>query len=221
MVNQPVNRSRIWRCWRVSSGASGELNVRGPAGASASYGEWLFNVVVASVSALVTALLVVGLSIAVDRIDSQGIEIMEQTSPEFIVQVSGAVATPGVYEIASNGRLADAVEAAGGFTQDADVVHLNLAARIGDGEHITIPAVSSNFDQVKEEHAIVSGLINVNTASASELDLLPGVGPVIAGRIIDEREEHGPFISVDSLARVTGISSDTLEELRPLVTVDD
>jgi competence protein ComEA len=61
----------------------------------------------------------------------------------------------------------------------------------------------------------------VNTASASELDLLPGVGPVIAGRIIDEREEHGPFISVDSLARVTGISSDTLEELRPLVTVDD
>jgi competence protein ComEA len=128
--------------------------VRGPAGASASYGEWLFNVVVASVSALVTALLVVGLSIAVDRIDSQGIEIMEQTSPEFIVQVSGAVATPGVYEIASNGRLADAVDAAGEFTQEADVVHLNLAARIGDGEHITIPAVSSNFDQVKEEHCL-------------------------------------------------------------------
>jgi competence protein ComEA len=199
----------------------GEVHVRSPVSPKVGYGEWLFNVVVASISALVTALVVVGLSIFVDRLDAPGIEIVGQTGPGFIVQISGAVATPGVYDIPSNGRLADVVAAAGGLTNDAEVAKLNLAARLGDGEHITIPVISGNSDLDTEEAAIGSGLINVNTATVGELDVLPGVGPVIAGRIVDEREENGPFLTVDSLTRVDGISAGTLEELRPLVSVGD
>lgn len=205
-------------CWPVSSS---EVRVRGSSDSHAGYGQWLVNMIVAAIIALFVALLVVGLTTFVDRLASPGIEIIRHPGAQAIVQVSGAVATPGVYELPPNARLADALAAAGGLSDDADATQLNLAARIGDGELITIPAISTGSDQDSNEVERESGLINVNTASAAELDLLPGVGPVIAGRIIDEREENGPFISVDSLTRVTGISTGTLDDLRPLVSVHD
>lgn len=213
--------TKYGRLWLVLLVTLGELPVHDKLGARFGHGQWLVNVVVASVSTLATAVFVVGLSIIVDRYDSPGIRIVGQPGSEAIIQISGAVATPGVYEIPTNGRLVDALAAAGGLTDEADTTQLNLAARVGDGEHVHIRIFSTPSEQIDEVDANVSARINVNLASAAELDLLPGIGPVIAGRIIDEREENGAFVSVDSLTRVTGISAGTLEGLRPLVTVGD
>lgn len=213
--------TKYGRFWLVLLVTLGELPVHDKLGAKFGHGQWLVNVVVASVSTLATAVFVVGLSIIVDRYDSPGIRIVGQPGSEAIIQISGAVATPGVYEIPTNGRLVDALAAAGGLTGEADTTQLNLAARVGDGEHVHIRIFSTPSEQIDEVDANVSARINVNLASAAELDLLPGIGPVIAGRIIDEREENGAFVSVDSLTRVTGISAGTLEGLRPLVTVGD
>jgi competence protein ComEA len=144
---------------------------------------------------------------------------------EIAVSIEGAVATPGVYRLTSDARLADAVEMAGGFTPDADVADLNMASRLHDEQQIVIPSKSgapngspfalpaSAADQSS------SGLININTASASQLEELPGIGPVLAERIVAYREANGPFARVEELARVEGISPAMVEEMRDQITV--
>jgi len=146
-----------------------------------------------------------------------------------VVYVSGAVLHPDVYTLADNSRLRDAVQAAGGLRPDADLAVLNLAAPLHDGQHVHIPALGEAATPASEaapaaQHPApapgqTGALINLNTASAAELDTLPGIGPVLAQRIIDDRQANGPYASIDDLERVRGIGPALLEGLRSLVTV--
>ena len=136
------------------------------------------------------------------------------------VEVRGAVAQPGVYELPPGTRVQDAVEAAGGMAPDADSSTINLALRLRDGEVVAIarlPEAGATPEQGSTE-AGTSGLINVNTASVPELDALPGIGEVLAQRIVDFREEHGPYRSVDDLIHVQGVSANMIAGFRDQVT---
>lgn len=142
-----------------------------------------------------------------------------------VVDVRGAVANPGVYELPPEARLQDAVEAAGGLTGEADQSTVNLARRLRDGEMVivaTIPEVGTPHAIGEAPRptmaALDEGQINLNTASQKELELLPGIGEVSAQRIIEYREANGPFRSVDDLIHIKGISTTTIEHLRELVT---
>ena len=140
------------------------------------------------------------------------------------VHVAGLVHHPGVYQFDNGERVVDAVNAAGGALKKADLDALNLAALLTDGEQILVPkqgqvVVPPPGEGGTSGPASAGGLVNVNTASESELETLPGVGPVLGAAIIAYRTEHGPFPTIDALDDVSGIGPATLENLRPLVTV--
>lgn len=139
-----------------------------------------------------------------------------------LVDVAGWVRRPGVYEFREGARVIDAIEAAGGARSRALLTSLNLAAPLVDGTQILVP---------KEGEAppvgagggstgsVAGGLINVNTATAVELEALPGIGEVLSQAIVDHRTENGPFTSVEQLVDVSGIGDATLEDIRELVTI--
>lgn len=137
--------------------------------------------------------------------------------PSILVHVLGAVARPGLYELAEGSRVVDALTAAGGFAEDADRGAINLARVLGDAEQVVVPVLGA----VEGSAGAVAGdgRVNLNTADAAALDTLPRIGPALAARIIAWREANGGFRSVEDLLDVGGIGSTTLEGLRPLVTV--
>lgn len=135
------------------------------------------------------------------------------------VQVSGAVVSPGVYSLDPDARLEDAIQAAGGAGPDADLAQLNLARRLTDGEDIEIPGLQPTPGPGTVLASQSEGTININTASATELDTLQGIGPALADAIIEYRTQHGPFGSVDELARVPGISPRMVDKIRDSITV--
>lgn len=179
------------------------------------------------IGGLVAVLLASLTFVLLDRRAPPDIAIQADAFPNIAVDVSGAVATPGVYELPGASRLQQAIDRAGGLRPDADVSSLNLAGRVGDGEKIVIPSVGTEAPAAESgtpgsgPSPATGSPIDLNTASAADLDTLPGVGPVIAERIIDYRETNGSFSSVDELAEIDGISPAMVDELRPLVTVDD
>lgn len=140
-----------------------------------------------------------------------------------LVDVAGWVRRPGVYEFTEGSRVIDAVQAAGGARPGAFLQSLNLAAPLVDGTQILVPKEGAPPPAPVggEVGGGVStgGLVNVNTATAIDLETLPGVGEVIAQAIVDYRTQNGPFSSVDQLLDVTGIGDATLENIRELVTV--
>jgi competence protein ComEA len=144
-----------------------------------------------------------------------------------VVDVRGAVRSPGVYELAPGARMQDAVSAAGGLGPTADLSVINLARRLRDGEVVVIgevPTISGSPEAGQAatgafDAGETTGKLNINTATTSELVALPGVGEVTAQRIVDYRNANGPFHSVDELDHVQGISARTIEGLRDLVTV--
>ena len=141
-----------------------------------------------------------------------------------IVDVAGWVRQPGVYEFTSGQRVIDAVNRAGGSKKGADLTALNLAAPLTDGTQIVVPqtgaAVSGGTGTTSTGGTTAgAALININTASETELETLSGVGPVTAAAIIDYRTQNGPFVTVDDLVDVSGIGPATLEQIRPFVTV--
>src|SRR6266516_308384 len=136
-----------------------------------------------------------------------------------IIDVTGWVKDPGVYEFALGDRVIDAVNRAGGPRKGADLSSINLAAILADGTQIVIPKVGSGTT-ASDGAPGSSGtggtpLVNVNTAAETELETLNGVGPVLANAIIQYRAQHGPFHTVDDLDDVSGIGPATLEQLRP------
>lgn len=138
-----------------------------------------------------------------------------------IVDVAGAVHQPGVYEFAEGDRVIDAIERAGGAMPKADLSLLNLAAPLTDGTQILVPKAGPPGAVVPGGAAPGSagGLININTASATELEALPGIGEVLSATIVEYRTQNGPFASVEDLLDVSGIGPATLDEIRDQVTV--
>jgi len=139
-----------------------------------------------------------------------------------VVYVCGAVVNPGVYSLLEGSRVKEAVEAAGDFAPDADRVRINLARRLSDGEQVYIPRVGEEVLPVTPPAAApgpLGGKININTATAEELDTLPGIGPAYAERIIKYREEFGPFKKIEDIKKVRGIGDATFEEIKDLITV--
>lgn len=134
-----------------------------------------------------------------------------------VVHVAGAVLDPGLHEVPDGARIADAIEAAGGPTVDAVLDGLNLARFVHDGEQLLVPdaaAVQDGGALPAGQGAAGEGRVNVNRATAAELEALPGVGPVIAEAVVAHRDAHGPFASVDDLVAVTGIGAARVEALR-------
>lgn len=142
-----------------------------------------------------------------------------------VVHVAGAVLDPGLVELVPGSRVAEAIELAGGATDEADLDALNLAAPVADGQQVYVPregeAVPPATDGSggAEPGAPGEALVNINTADAAGLETLPGIGPALAERIVSWRNENGPFPSVDALTNVSGIGPATLARLRDLVTV--
>jgi competence protein ComEA len=138
-----------------------------------------------------------------------------------VVDVVGAVHKPGVYDFAQGARVIDAVRAAGGFLPDAEPQAINLARPLVDGEQVVVPkkgetppgsAGGSSGQQP-------GGKVNINSATASDFENLPGIGPVLAQKIVDYRDQHGPFRSIQDLMKVTGIGQKKFDSLSAYVTV--
>ena len=148
------------------------------------------------------------------------------TAVDVVVDVAGRVRHPGVVRLPAGSRVVDAVRAAGGPLPGARLGLLNLAERLVDGQQVVVglPGVGGGSPAgAAGEASPASGVpvppVDVNVAGAAQLDTLPGVGPVLAQRIIDYRTAHGPFHDVNELERVPGIGPSTMADLRPLVTV--
>jgi competence protein ComEA len=145
-----------------------------------------------------------------------------------VVYVAGAVVRPGVYPVGAGARVADAVGAAGGTTPDADVDPLNLATRLSDGDRVFVPRKGQAppaemgpgpTGGSPPGGATAGGPVNLNTATAEQLEALTGVGPATAHAIVTWRQQHGRFRSVQDLLQVRGIGPAKLESLRDQVTV--
>lgn len=166
--------------------------------------------------------------------------------PSSIVHIAGAVNKPGVYHLPAGSRIYDAITTAGDTTFQADISDLNLAAVIGDGDKIDIPILQnkpdpkpepltnearqesfSSSEPISKTKTILhsrsavqsSRKININTATVSELDNLPGIGPKLAERIILYRQQHGPFKRIDDIVLVSGIGSKRFEQMKSMITV--
>lgn len=137
----------------------------------------------------------------------------------FIVHVSGAVLNPGVYELEEGARVIDAIEIAGGITDDANQHAINLAKKVIDEEKIYVP----RQDEVIEEQDFIQSKdnkININSAKQSELEELPGIGTVLAKRIIEYREQNGKFRLLEDIMKVSGIGTKKYENIKDLIIIN-
>ena len=148
---------------------------------------------------------------------------------ELQVHIAGAVVQPGLYALPAGSRVGDAVSLAGA-ADDADLGGLNLAARLADGQRLAVPrqgeqtTTSTASGGVSRRQApsvsVTSGKVNLNTATAAELDALPGIGPSLAARILEHRDRHGPFTDARQLRDAKLLPAATYERLRDLVIAE-
>jgi competence protein ComEA len=155
--------------------------------------------------------------------------------PEIVVHVMGAVKSPGVYHLSTDARVHEAIQKAGGKTDQADLHSLNLAAKMRDGEQIYVPDIRQTPDvgqtiptssssaappqpSVRRSASSNGSRININTATFQELQTLRGIGPTMAQRIIEYRQTSGRFATVDDLTNVKGVGEKTLEKIRDSIT---
>lgn len=146
------------------------------------------------------------------------------------VYVSGAVARPGVYAIPWDSRVEQAIHAAGGAMMDADLVRVNLALRVYDEQQIYVPyknelatpVLSTAVPRVisSEISSAPGQKVNINTASAGELETLPGIGPTLAQRIVDYRQSAGSFQRPEDIKKVKGIGDGIFAQIKDLITVE-
>jgi competence protein ComEA len=143
------------------------------------------------------------------------------TAATIVVHVVGAVRRPGVYDFPQGARVVDAVRAAGGFLRNADPQGINLARPLVDGEQILVPREGEGLPGAAGSagSAQQGGKVNINSASESDFEGLPGIGPVLAQKIVDYRDQHGPFRSIQDLMKVGGIGQKKFDSLQALVTV--
>ncbi|WKZ38036.1 MAG: helix-hairpin-helix domain-containing protein [Anaerolineales bacterium] len=165
------------------------------------------------------------------------------TKAPIAVHVIGAVPRPGLYQFSEGARVQDAIDAAGGLLATANVNAVNLAALLTDGQQLNIPyksgsepsddtgllelpgssganGSSSTTEDLSSSEPSDNKLININTATLQELDSLPGIGPTLAQRIIDHRNENGAFSTIEEIMDVSGIGLSTFENIKDLITVN-
>jgi len=156
--------------------------------------------------------------------------------PPVIIHITGAVKSPGVYQLKSTDRIVDAVKIAGGATEEANLDLINLAALLKDGQKIIVPSkiynengeeISKNivnnaeamYSSSSSSSDSISGEININTANATMLQALPGIGPVLSERIIEYRNQNGFFGVIDDIKDVSGIAEKKFEGIKDLICV--
>jgi len=164
--------------------------------------------------------------------DTQDNEDVVEDHSYIRVFISGEVQTPDVYEIRSDARVIDLLNLAGGPTDYADTERINLAATLQDASHIIIPAVGEEIDETlltqnlddtqhpNQTQAAADGRVNINTATSTELQTLPGIGPVIAQNIVAHREANGNFRTIEEIQNVTRIGERTFANIMNSITVD-
>ena len=173
--------------------------------------------------------------------DENILKVAENTNEEeneeeeyIVVHVTGAVKNPGIVKLKENSRIEDAIEAAGGLTEDSDISSVNLAYELEDGVKIRIPNVDDKKnkketyisedsgenvileDEQTEENS-GSSLVNINKATQTELETLPGIGPAIASKIIEYRESKGKFSKIEDIKNVTGIGDSKFANIKDLI----
>ena len=164
------------------------------------------------------------LLLVVSKPRGRPIELLPPPTPESLrVHVAGAVTEPGVYLLPMDAIVAQAIEAAGGPLEEAILDMVNMAALLENGQQIFVP---DNGDTSSETYPSIPMFvpasvekININTASASKLESLPGIGPSLAKKIVEFREAHGPFVTIEDLLNVSGIGQAKLEGIRDLITI--
>jgi competence protein ComEA len=164
-----------------------------------------------------------------DALPVNSSEPVEKASPgetppgKWVVYLTGEILTPGILEISPDSRLYQAVEAAGGLTARADKDGINLAEKLSDGIHVHIPAIGEK--PVEEGKLTGNGglrsgsslSMDINRATALEIEALPGIGPKLARQIVEDRTANGPFRSAEDLLRVKGIGQAKLEQIKGLI----
>ena len=153
---------------------------------------------------------------------SESLQEVEEDPDKIVVYITGAVKNPGVIEIPEDSRVLDAVNAAGGVTAEADLESINMAQKVRDGQHVTVPEISDPNSTVPTRQNSSSkssgGLVNINSASESELISLPGIGAATAKKIIDYRETNGAFIEIEDIKKVRGIGESKFQSMKDLIT---
>ena len=197
-------------------------------------------VVIGIVSVAVAILCIAGLQIAhallpgtefsISKAQTSTSEPIEDTSSDtpivekIFVHVEGAVAAPGLFELSEGSRVYDAIQAAGGFAEDARHDAVNLARVLTDGEQIIVPTIqteggSDDTPSTAASPGTATGKVNINTADAATLDTLPGIGASTAAKIVADREANGPFKTIEDLKRVSGIGDKKFTQLEGCITV--
>ena len=145
------------------------------------------------------------------------------TEKPVVVYITGAVPRPGVYALPKNARVQDAISAAGGFLAEAEKSQINLAALLEDGEKLDIPFVEGASPVLGTPVPVIvtstTELVNINTASADELVALPAIGSATAQKIIEYREQNGPFLNIEDIINVPGIGAGNYERFKDMITV--
>jgi len=224
----------------LTSGAAGQASYRWPFRNNANYTgavqSWLANhglpIGVAIAVGGFVALIGIIRAPPQPPIEVRAREPLPTPTVVVYVHVDGAVRTPGVYALAGGARVFEAIEAAGGSAEDAELRELNLAARVADGQKLVIPAKPQPGDIVEAPPVVSTGSassapanaasarINLNTASQRVLETLPGIGPVTASRIVEYRQTNGPFTRVEQLRDARLVNASTFERIRSLVSTE-
>ena len=162
--------------------------------------------------------------------------IEEKTNNKIVVHIAGCIQKEGIYEMPENSRINDCIQLAGGLTEEADITNINLAEVIEDGIKIYIPQKGENSTQIGDNDIQKSkndlnmnagtnlklnekNIVNINTASQTELETLPGIGPSIALKIVDYRYQNGKFKSIEDIKKVSGIGDSKFYKIKDLIKV--
>lgn len=158
----------------------------------------------------------------VENIEDE-VEIVQEELEEILVDVKGAVHKPGVYKASTGERVVDVIDRAGGITEDANAGAINFAMRVEDEMVLYVPVVGEESEGVNEISLQSSGgndgKVNINKASTTELETLPGIGPAKAQAIIEYRETNGPYKSIEDIMSISGFGEKTFEKLKESITV--
>ena len=163
-----------------------------------------------------------------DQPDGEPVKLSPLPTPVgLVVYVNGSINAPGVYELANGSRVDDAIRAAGGLSADANDQELNLAEKVIDGQQIHVPAYPTptatreTVATTGEYPTVIPRLIDINTDDQEALESLPGIGPVLAQRIIKYRTIYGPFQSVEGILVIYGLSEDVYNQIKDMITVGE